>query len=438
MKARESYQTKLATASAAVGAIQSGECLAMGMGAAEPPALLDALALRIRARELDGLRLYYFESMKHAASTVLSWDLLDRLHPHCMFLAETERALMARAASEGRHVVDFVPNHFSQSARLLSEQVAIDTFLVTVSPMDDHGHFTFGTNNDYGSAVARSAKRLIVEVNPRMPRVFGDSLLHIDEVDWVVENEAPLLETQAAPAKAGDDVIAERVAALVPNGATLQMGIGSMPNAVCRALTKHTDLGIHTELLTPGLVALIESGAVTNRRKRLHQHKTVFTFALGDQHLYDFINDNPAVESHPVSHVNDPAIISQIDDFVSINSTIEMDLSGACNSEELAGRQYSGSGGQVDFVRGSYSAHGGKSIIAFHATAKGGAKSRIVPRLCGPVTTPRSDVHWAVTEHGAFELKGKSLRERALGMIGLADPRFREELTMAAKQNGWL
>jgi itaconate CoA-transferase len=312
--------------------------------------------------------------------------------------------------------------------------VPIDTFLVTVSPMDAHGYFTFGTNNDYGSTVARSAKRLIVEVNPQMPRVFGDSLLHVEEVDAIVEHDAPLLERKEAPRTAEDDAIGAKIAELIPDGAVLQMGIGAVPNAVCHALTSHKDLGIHTELLTPGLVNLIERGVVTNRLKKLNRRKSVFTFAMGDKKLYDFIHDNPGVESHPVSYVNDPCVIAELDDVVSINSTVEMDLFGACNSEVVAGRQYSGSGGQLDFVRGAYASKGGKSIIAFRSTAAKGTISRIVPRLGGPVTTPRTDVHFALTEHGSVELKGKSMKERALGLIAIADPKFREELLAEARR----
>ncbi len=437
MKAAAEYRSKLQSPRDAVATIASGATLAMGMGVSEPPALLAALAERIRTDQVQDLRLYYFESKAHAQATVLRYELLDRIRPHCMFLSAVERELMKRAAAEGRQVVDFVPNHFGQAPRLLSEQVQVDAFVLTVSPMDANGYFTFGTNNDYASVVARSAKRLIVEVNPRMPRVFGESLLHVAEVDAVVEHDAPLLEIDAPEPSETDLRIGARIAELVPQGATLQMGIGALPNAVCAALMDHRDLGLHTELLTPGMIALIEHGAVTNRMKALHPRKTVFTFALGDRHLYDFIHDNPGVESYPVQHTNDPAVIALHDRFVSINSTLEMDLTGACNSEALPQNKgaipYSGSGGQLDFVRGAYASKGGKSIIAFHSTAKRGERSRIVGRLSGPTTTPRTDVHIAMTEHGHVDLKGKSLRERALGLIGIADPSFRDALMAEAR-----
>jgi itaconate CoA-transferase len=432
MMPSEAYAAKLTTAAQAVSTIERGANLSMGMGVAEPPALLAALAERLRKNELSDLRLYYFESKQHAADTVLRAELLDRIAPHCMFMSSIERELMKRVTD--RQAVHFVPNHFSQSARFLSEHVSIDTFLVTVSPMDKHGYFTFGTNNDYGSTVARSAKRLIVEVNPQMPRVFGDSLLHVEEVDAIVENDVRLLESTQARLTPEDDAIGKQIANLIPDGAVLQMGIGAVPNAVCRALTGHRDLGIHTELLTPGLVDLIDRGVVTNRFKALNRRKTVFTFAMGDRRLYDFIHDNPGVESHPVSYVNDPQVIAQLDNVMSINATVEMDLTGACNSEQVGGLQYSGSGGQLDFVRGAYASRGGKSFIAFHATAQGGTVSRIVPRLSGCVTTPRTDVHYAMTEYGAVALKGKSLRERALGLIGIAHPKFQDALLAEAQR----
>jgi itaconate CoA-transferase len=427
----EEYRSKLTTAEAAVAQIPSGADIAMGMAAAEPPALLKALADRVESGALADLRLWYFHSLPHAATTLLRYELLDRVRPHCMFLSPVERALIARGEAEGRRVIDFVPTAFSESSRLLAERVAIDTFVTTVSPMDRHGWFTFGTSNDYGSSVARSARRLVVEVNPNMPRVFGESLLHISEVDAIVENAAPLIEIAARPPTAEEEVIARTVAGMIDDGACLQMGIGALPNAVCANLEGHKDLGIHTELLTPGLARLIERGAVTNRRKKTFPGRSVFTFAMGDRAFYDFLDDNPSMHSAPVQAVNDPRHVSKNDKVVSVNATLQVDLGGACNSEHVMGRQYSGSGGQLDFVRGAFASEGGKSIIVCPSTAKDGAVSRIVPRLDGPVTTPRNDTHIVVTEYGAADLKGKSLRERAEALIAIAHPKFREELIQA-------
>ena len=294
--------------------------------------------------------------------------------------------------------------------------------------MDEDGYFSFGTNSDYSCVMSRRATRVVVEVNRHMPAVRGPARIHVSEVAAIVENDTPLEEFPVAPPKDLDPLIARNVVELIPDGATLQMGIGSLPGVVCRVLERHNDLGIHTELLTPPMARLMETGVVNNRRKKLDTGKTVFTFALGDRWLYDFMNGHPAIEGRPVSYVNDPRMISQQERFVSINSTLEIDLTGQCNSEYLNGYQYSGAGGQVDFVRGAFASRGGKSIMVLNSTAADGAVSRIVPRLHGPVTTSRMDIHWVVTEHGAVCLKGKSETERAEALIAIAAPQFRDEL----------
>jgi itaconate CoA-transferase len=228
--------------------------------------------------------------------------------------------------------------------------------------------------------------------------------------------------------------ISRTIAGFVPDGACLQMGVGALPNLVCAELVDRNDLGIHTEALNMGLVDLVRAGVVTNRRKAIDRGKSVFTFAMGQKAMYDYLDDNPSVASRPVDYVNDPRIIAQNDNVISINATIEIDLTGACNSEHMLGHQYSASGGQLDFVRGAYASKGGKSIIATRSTAAEGKISRIVPRLEGPVTTPRIDAHYIVTEFGSANLKGLSSTERAHALIGLGHPRFRDELTAAAKK----
>jgi itaconate CoA-transferase len=272
----------------------------------------------------------------------------------------------------------------------------------------------------------------VVEVNTNMPRVFGDSLLHISEIDALVENDVPLQETSEAAASAEDRVIAATIAGLIEDGSSLQMGIGSLPNAVCAMLEGRKDLGIHTELMTPALARLVECGAVTNRLKTTYPGRSVFTFAMGDRAFYDFLDNNPSMHSAPVQVVNNACHIAKNDKVVSVNATLEVDLSGACNSEHLLGWQFSGSGGQLDFVRGASASRGGKSIIACRSTAKDGTVSRIVPTLKGPVTTPRNDTHFVVTEFGAVNLRSKSLRQRADALISIAHPSFREELARSA------
>jgi itaconate CoA-transferase len=430
------YQSKLTTPDQAVASIPTGSKLSMGMAMAEPPALLKALADRAEAGRITELEVYYFESTSIAGKTILRYELNDRIRPYCMFIAGTERALIKRGVVDGgRKVINYVPNNFHQTPRLLIDEIGIETFVCTVSPMDRHGYFSFGVGNDYSTKVARAAKRLIVEVNENMPRVMGaGAALHISEVDAIVENHVPLLELPIRAPTPADEVIGRTIADLVPDGACLQMGVGALPNLVCAALKDRNDLGVHTEALNPGLVDLIRAGVANNRRKTIDRGKSVFTFAMGQKAMYDFLNDNPAVESAPVDYVNDPRIIAQNDNVVSINATIQIDLTGACNSEHMLGHQYSASGGQLDFVRGAYASKGGKSIIAAQSTAAKGKVSRIVARLDGPVTTPRIDTHYVVTEFGAVNLKGLSSTERAKALIALAHPEFRDELTEAAKQ----
>src|SRR5271156_5368858 len=436
MASRSLAQSKLTTPNQAVATIPSGSKLSMGMAMTEPPALLRALADRAEADGIQDLKVYYMESTSIAGRTILRYELNDRIHPYCMFVSAVERALIKRGAEDGgRKVARYVPNNFHQATRLLIDEIGIDTFVVTVSPMDRHGYFSFGTGNDYSTKVARAAKRLIVEVNEHMPRVNGvGAELHVSEVHAIVENHVPLLELPERKGSPEEATIGQTIAELVPDGACLQMGVGALPNLVCAELKNRNDLGIHTEALNPGLVDLINAGAVTNRRKAIDIGKSVFTFAMGNKAMYDFLDGNPAVESRPVDYLNDPRVIAQNDNVISINATIQIDLTGACNSEHMLGHQFSASGGQLDFVRGAYASKGGKSIIAAQSTAAKGKVSRIVARLDGPVTTPRIDTHYIVTEFGAVNLKGLSSTERALRLIELAHSEFRGELTAAAKQ----
>ncbi|MBH0112427.1 acetyl-CoA hydrolase/transferase family protein [Novosphingobium sp. YJ-S2-02] len=431
MDAQELYASKRMFADDAVRMLHSDSNIAMGMAVAEPPALLKALARRVEAEELERLRLWYFHSMNHAATSVLRRELLDRVRPHSMFLSGVERTLMRADPANGDSLVEFVPTAFSDSPRLLRDEIDLDACILMVSPMGKHGYFTFGTANDYTAVAARAAKRLIVEVNPLMPRVFGEAPLHVSEVDAIVEHRSDLIAIDAHSPSAEDEAIAGIVAGMIDDGACLQMGIGNLPAAVCARLEKHRNLGIHTELMTPALAGLMRSGAVSNLRKQTYPGRSTFTFAMGDAPFYEWLDDNQAVYSLPVDLVNDPRHIAKNDNVVSVNATLQVDLSGACNSEHMMGHQYSGSGGQLDFVRGANASKGGISVIACHSTAKGGSVSRIVPHLEGPVTTPRNDVHWIVTEYGAANLRGKSLRQRAELMIGLAHPRFRDGLAKA-------
>jgi itaconate CoA-transferase len=434
MVSENEYKAKLTDSRSAVQQIGSHSVVAIGQAVCQPPALMEALASRAEAGNIDDVKLYYMHAEEHMKRSLLRYELMGRIKPYSMFMQAAEHELIKKGEEDGdRKVVYYVPNSFSQSIRFFTEHIRVDAFLVTVSPMDRNGYFTFGTNNDYTSSAARQAKRLIVEVNRHMPRVFGRSLLHISEVDAIVENDLPLLTLNPRPIHEHERKIGQRIAELIPDRACLQVGVGGVPSGVCEALIDRKDLGIHTEVLNPALAHLIQKGIVTNRWKKINPGKSVFTFAMGDEAFYEFLNDNITLESHPVNYVNDPAVIAQNDNVVSINSTIEMDLTGACNSEFVKGHQFTSTGGQLDFVRGAYASKGGMSFIAFQSSIKDGKISKIVPRLSGPVTTPRTDVHYVVTENGVANLKGLSSTERAQALIGLADPAFQDELTAAAK-----
>lgn len=431
------YRSRLATPDAAAALIPTGAKAAMSLGVGQPPALLKALAERAARDQVRDIDLYYLLSTAIARETVLRYELTDRIRPHSLFHGAVERDLEARALRDGRRAVWFVPTGFQQAPAVM-RKAGVDTLLATVSPMDADGFFSFGVNTDYALSVSRFAERVILEVNPNMPRVFGDCTIHVSDVTAVVENAAPLLEVARAPQQPQDIAIGRIIAGLVEDGATLQMGIGALPDAVCAALHDHRDLGVHTEMLTPGLVELMRAGVATNTRKTLHPGKTVFAFSMGDRSTYDFLHENPALEARPVDYVNDPSIIARNARMVSVNATLQVDLFGACCSEYLNGRQYTAAGGQLDFVRGATASEGGKSIIACHSTAAKGTVSRIVPRLDGPVTTPRNDIHYVVTENGAADLRGLAADARARALIGLAAPQFRESLERDAREMGLL
>jgi len=434
------YGDKGVTATDAAASIADGGNLILGMGVAMPPAFMAALAARARARDgLRGLNLYYMHSNKAASETILQPDLMEVLRLYPLFMSPYDRALDAEGRKQGKVWIHFVPSMFHQVGRLLTEQIDADCFVTTVSPMDRSGHFSLGTNADYGAVLARKAKRVIVEVNPNMPRTFGENLLHLSQVDLVIEHEAPLMELPEHAPDPADERIAERIAGMIPDEATLQMGVGGVPAAVTARLAHHKRLGIHSELLSPPMVDLIRKGVVTGESKTLMPYKHVFTLALGDRAMFDFMDDNPSVVGYPATWTNNPAVIRKNRNMISVNSALQIDLTGQINAEWIGGHQFSGTGGQLDFVRGAYLSPGGKSFVALHATAKDGQISRIVPQLTeGTVTDPRVDTHHVVTEFGCVDLKGRSLSERARALIGIAHPDFRADLTASAKEMGLL
>jgi len=429
--------SKVMTAAAAVELIPARGTLSMGMAISEPPALLKALEERVKRGGIEELRVYYSHSVAAAASTILKYEYMNVIKPHPFFPTVIERMLFERGRQDNRRVVFYMPGNFSAMPRTLAA-IGIDAFIMMVAPMDRAGHFSCGTNGDYTIPTARAAKKLIIEVNPKMPRVFGDCCVHISEVDAIVENESPLFAVPPRAPTQLDETIGKYIVEMVPERATLQIGIGGVPNAICKALTNHKDLGVHTELMMPSLVELIRSGAVTNKFKKLNQHKNVFTLAAGDEAFYEFLNDNSSMELYPVDYVNDPYVIGQNDRVMSISAFLEVGLDGEVNSESIAGKQYSAPGGQLDFVRGAQLSKGGKSILTAYSTAAKGSVSRIVPKIEGPATDPRADTQYIVTEYGVADMIGKSTSERADALIAIAHPKFRDELREGARKLGYL
>ncbi|MFH0957728.1 MAG: acetyl-CoA hydrolase/transferase C-terminal domain-containing protein [Pseudomonadota bacterium] len=427
------YQRKLTTPQQAVARIPRTCNLSFGLGPSNPPSLLAGLADRVDAGDVDEIHLYY-QIAKEAAKPLFKTKYLDRLRFHSNFMTDLDRGFIREAGTPS--VIDFMPCYLWQLPRILSDFNQMDAFLITVSPMDKHGYFSLGTSCDFASTVARNCGTLLVEVNENMPRVFGENLIHVSDVDSIVENHAPLLELEERPLTQKDILIGSKITEMVPNGACLQFGIGGIPNAVAKSLTNHTDLGIHTEMLTSSVVDLHEAGAITNKKKTIHPLKTVFSLCWGTKKLYDFIDDNPSVESYPSTHINDPAVIQQNDNVVSVNSIIEIDLLGQVNSEYISGHEFSGVGGQRDFMSGAFRSRGGMSFLAFYSTTKDDQVSKIVPHLTGPITESRMEPMCVVTEHGITNLKGKTNSQRALALIEIAAPQFREELLRQAKEMG--
>jgi itaconate CoA-transferase len=428
------YEAKRVTPEKAADAIPDKANLILGMCVAMPPAMMDAIAKKAWAGDFTDLRLYYMHSTLAAYETLLKPGLMSVVHPYPLFMSPFDRALATQGRAQGEEWVHFIPCLFHQAGRLLTENISPDCFVTTVSPMDKAGYFSLGTNPDYGATVARKAAKLIVEVNRNMPRTFGECLLHVNDVDLIVENDVALMEANAGPASDAHKKIAQQIANEIPDGATLQMGIGAVPAVVLGELKDHKDLGLHSELFSPAMVPLIQSGAINGRRKTVMPHKHVFTLAIGDRATYDFMDDNPSMVGYPADWVNSPPVIRKNANMMSVNAAIEVDLTGQVNAEAIGGVPYSGTGGQLDFVRGAYASPGGKSFIAMPSTRGDGTISKFVPELeGGAVTDTRMDAHYVVSEFGLANLKGKSMSERAEALIALSHPNFRGELKDAAK-----
>ncbi len=338
------------------------------------------------------------------------------------------------AVNRGR--ADFIPCFFSEVPRLFRDgYLPVDIAMLNLSPPDEHGFMSFGVAVDYTKIVASVAGTVVAAVNPRMPRTLGDSFIHVSEVDHIVEIDEPVIEGPVPVIGPVEEAIGSHVASLIDDGATLQLGIGAIPDATLKFLNNKRDLGVHTEMFSDGVVDLVEAGVITNEAKTIHRGKLIATFLMGTRRLYDFVHDNPSVEMHTVDYTNDPFIIGQNCKIVSINSAIQVDLTGQICADSIGFTHYSGVGGQVDFVRGAARSPGGKSIIVLPSTAAEGRISRICVSLTegAGVTTTRNDIHYVVTEYGIAELRGKSFRQRAESLIAIAHPDFRRELNEGVK-----
>jgi 4-hydroxybutyrate CoA-transferase len=418
-----SWDSRAVSADAAVSSVQSGMRVFVHGAAATPTPLLKALA---RRRNLSGVTLYHLHTTGPAP--FVEPEHAGRFLSVSLFAGAPVR----EAIAEGR--ADCVPIFLSDIPALFtSGRLPLDVALVQMSPPDAHGYCTLGTSVDTALAAVRTASLVIAEVNRRMPRTHGNTLLHVSRLHALVVTDRPMPEHLPLPPSAVEDAIGEHVANLVPDRATLQMGIGAIPDAALRRLTDKHDLGIHTEMFSDSVVDLVEAGVITNRFKKVHPGRIVTSFVIGSRRLYRFVDDNPFVQFYPCDHTNDTSVIRKNESVVAINSALEVDLSGQVVADSIGFRIYSGIGGQMDFIRGAALSPNGVPIIALPSTAAGGSVSRIVSSVkpgAGVVTT-RGHVHWIVTEYGAVDLWGKTLRERATALISIAHPDFRRELTTA-------
>jgi acetyl-CoA hydrolase len=424
----ESYRRRVTTAEDAVRHVRSGDHVWIHAGCNNPEELIRAMVGR--AGELEGVEVTHLMTFG-CADYALPQNARSFRH-RSLFTGSNVR----QAVNEGR--ADFVPVHLSEIPGLIaSGAVPVDVALVHIAPPDEHGFCSYGVGVECTKAAAERAKTVIALVNRRMPRSLGDSFIHASRLSLVVEVDRPVRELpQASEVSELARAIGGNVAELIENGATLQMGIGEIPDAVLLFLKGKRDLGIHTEMFSDGVVDLFESGVINGEAKTLHRGKIIASFVLGSKKCFDFLDNNPFVEFHPTDYVNDPFVIAQNAKMVAINSAIAVDLTGQVCADSIGRDVYSGFGGQLDFVRGAARSKGGKPIIALPSTAKGGRISRIVDVLAegSGVVTTRADVHYVVTEHGIARLHGRSLRERAQELIAVAHPDFREDLRAAARR----
>lgn len=440
-KWQEIYKSKLKTAEEAVTLIGSGELIASASINGQPPQLVDALARRMASGEIKDVRFIFSLSVR--MSSLYNPEIIAQCNQHnnsldAMYAGPLERYFLEQGG------FTYIPHRLADGP-LMTARVGLDAALITVSPMDKHGFFSTGINPEYiyGFIRRNPGIKILAEVNSYMPRTHGNNHFHISELAAVVENDLPLFELPDIPLTEQDELIGQYIAERVPDGACLQLGIGGIPNAVGKYLINKKDLGIHSEMLCDTMVDLYEAGVITGTKKKLLPRRWVACFAMGSKRLYDFLADNPMIEMHDSEWVNDPYVIAMNDNVVSINATLEVDLSGQCASEAIGTRQYSGAGGQMDFTEGAWRSNGGLAFLACYSTYKdksGVMHSSIVPTLRpgSMVTTTRNDVQYVVTEYGVARLKGFNLRQRVNDLVRIAHPDFRDWLMEEAMKLNYI
>jgi acyl-CoA hydrolase len=425
------YTRKIKTADEAVRIIESGVRVYIQPGCAEPETLVEAMTRR--APELHNVEVVHMRTMGTAPYTAP--EMAAHFRHKAFFIGPNVR----EAINAGR--ADYIPIHLSEVESLFeSGDMPLDVALIQVSPPDSHGFCSFGVGVDTTLTAAKCARHVIAQVNNYMPRTYGDSYIHVSDIDAVVEWSQPLCEFKPPVITDMHVAVARNVAGLIEDGAVLQTGIGGLPDAVLPFLMDRKDLGIQSELITDAVIPLIEAGVITGARKNFKPRKIIVGFAIGTRKIFEFVDNNPIFEFHPTAYTNDPALIARNDNMVAINSAIQIDLTGQVCSDSIGTSFYSGIGGQVDFLRGASRSKGGKPIIAISSTTKNGTVSRIVPTLApgAGVVTSRGLVRYVVSEHGVAYLHGKSVRERAQALIEIADPKFRNSLYEYCEKTNWL
>lgn len=418
------YRAKLTTAEEAVTHIPDGARVFFGHAANEPPVLVDAMVRNYE--QYKDVEIVHWVPMGKGEYTLP--QMKGHIRHNALFVGPATRT----AVQDGS--ADYTPFFFHQSARFFTDgSMPIDVAMVSLTPPDEHGFCSFGVSVCGTKPAALAAPIVLAQINDRMPRTMGDSFIHVSQITCAVEASTPLPELGGGTITETEEAIGRNCASLIEDGSTLQLGIGSIPDAVLRFLGDKKDLGIHSEMFSDGVVDLYERGVITGAKKTLDRGKMVAAFLMGTERLYRFVDNHPDVRMLTVDYVNDPCVIAQQHKMVAINSCLQVDFCGQVNSESMGDKQFSGIGGQLDYVRGAAMCPNGKAILAMPSTAKQGTVSRIVPVFAPgtTVTTTRTDVHYIVTEYGIANLRGKSLRERARLLIGIAHPRFREALWQA-------